>query len=65
MKISAWHKARGDIVEWWWGWGNYDIVYMSKVFTEEYSPDIPEPFNAKKIIKGGTGYGLDNALPPE
>ena len=65
MKISAWHKAKGDTVEWWWGFGDYDIVYMSKVFTEEYSPDIPEPFNAKKIVKGGTGYGLDNVLLPE
>lgn len=65
MKISAWHKAKGDTVEWWWGFGDYDIVYMSKVFTEEYSPDIPEPFNTKKIIKGGTGYGLDNVLLPE
>lgn len=21
MKISAWHKAQGDTVEWWWGVG--------------------------------------------
>ena len=65
MKLSAWHKARGDIVEWWWGWGQYDRVYMSKVFDETYSPDIPEPVNAAEIIKGGTGYGLDNRLPDE
>jgi len=65
MKISAWHKAQGDIVEWWWGWDQYDIVYMSKVFDETYTPDIPEPINAKKIIKGGTGYGLENTLPYE
>lgn len=19
MKLSAWHKAQGDTVEWWWG----------------------------------------------
>lgn len=65
MKISAYHKARGDDVEWWWGWGQYDRVYMSKVFDETYSPDHPEPANAKEIIKGGTGYGLDNKLPDE
>lgn len=65
MKISAWHKAQGDSVEWWWGFGEYDVVYKSKVFTDEYSPDIPDPFNARKIVKGGTGYGLDNVLPPE
>lgn len=65
MKLSAWHKARGDQVEWWWGWGQYDRVYMSKVFDETYTPDIPEPVNAAEIIKGGTGYGLDNRLPAE
>lgn len=65
MKLSAWHKSRGDTVEWWWGWGQYDRVYMSKVFDETYSPDIPEPVNAAEIIKGGTGYGMDNKLPDE
>lgn len=65
MKISAWHKAQGDDVEWWWGWGQYDRVYMSKVFDEIYTPDMPEPLNAAEIIKGGTGYGLDNKLPDE
>ena len=38
---------------------------MSKVFDETYTPDIPEPLNADEIIKGGTGYGLDNKLPDE
>ena len=65
MKISAYHKAQGDEVEWWWGWGQYDRVYMSKVFDETYTPDHPEPVNANEIIKGGTGYGLDNKLPDE
>ena len=65
MKISAFHKAQGDEVEWWWGWGQYDRVYMSKVFDDTYSPDHPEPVNTKEIIKGGTGYGLDNKLPDE
>ena len=52
-------------MEWWWGWGQYDRVYMSKVFDETYTPDIPEPVNAAEIIKGGTGYGPDNKLPDE
>lgn len=65
MKISAWHKSMGDTVEWWWGFGHYDRVYMSKVFDETYTPDMPEPLNADEIIKGGTGYGLDNKLPYE
>lgn len=65
MKLSAWHKAQGDTVEWWWGFGEYDRVYMSKVFDGTYSQDVPEPLNAKEVIKGGTGYGLDNQLPDE
>ena len=57
MRISAYHKARGDTVEWWWSdFFHYDIVYMSKIFSDAYSKDIPEPINADKVIKGGTGY---------
>ena len=57
MRISAWHKAQGDEVEWWWtDFVHYDIVYMSKIFSDAYSPDVPEPMNADKVIKGGTGY---------
>ena len=63
MKISAWHKAKGDTVEWCLPLSQYDIVYQSKVFDETYSPDINWTPQADKIIKGGTGYGLDNKLP--
>jgi hypothetical protein len=65
MKLSAWHKAQGDTVEWWWGFGEYDRVYMSKVFDTTYSADQPEPLNTREVIRGGTGYGLDNRLPDE
>lgn len=70
MKISAWHKAAGDSVEWYeplTAWTNPpDRVYMSKVFT--FTPDFPHPVNAKEIIKGGTGYSYPDGkpdLPPE
>lgn len=57
MRISAWHKAQGDTVEWWLGdLFHYDLVYMSKIFSSSYSPNVPEPMNADKVIKGGTGY---------
>lgn len=57
MRISAYHKACGDTVEWWWtDFIHYDIVYMSKIFSDAYSPDVPEPLNADKVYKGGTGY---------
>jgi hypothetical protein len=38
-------------------------VYQSKVFDDTYSPDIEWTPMADKVIKGGTGYGLDNKLP--
>ena len=57
MRISAYHKAKGDHVEWWLGdLFHYDLVYMSKVFSDSYSPNTPEPLNCDKVIKGGTGY---------
>lgn len=55
MKISAYHKALGDDVEWYIPWGEeYDIVYLSKVFS--FTEDFEDCVNAKKVIKGGTGY---------
>lgn len=79
MRISAYHKAQGDTVEWWWSdFIHYDIVYMSKIFSDAYSPDIPAPLNADKVIRGGTGYAIrlengievlnqqkNNTLPPD
>ena len=70
MKISAWHKAQGDHADWclwpWWiALETYDRIYVSKVFDKSYSKEIDEPYNAKEIIYGGTGYGLDNRLSNE
>lgn len=65
MKISAFHKAQGDTVEWCFPMSHYDIVYQSKVFDDTYSPDIDWTPNTDKLIKGGTGYGLNNTLPSE
>ena len=59
MRISAFHKQQGDEVEWWLGdFWHYDIVYMSKIFSDAYSKDVPEPLNADRVIKGGTGYHI-------
>lgn len=59
MRISAYHKANGDNVEWWWSdLIHYDIVYMSKIFSTEYSSDVPAPMNADKISRGGSGYAI-------
>lgn len=61
MKISAWHKANGDSVEWWNPMLTYDRVYSSKVFTFTAENLYLPP----ETIKGGTGYGIYNELPPE
>lgn len=62
MRLSSYHKSKGDLVEWWWSdLVQYDIVYMSKVFSAKYSPDVPEPLNADLVIKGGTGYAIEEA----
>lgn len=65
MKLSRWHKERGDMVEMYDAmFGDYDRVYMSKVFT--HTPDYPYPIsNAKEIYKGGTGYDVHSRLPEE
>lgn len=58
MKISAFHKAQGDHVEWHNPWFHYDLVYMSKVFSNEYTKDYELPIDADRIIKGGSGYAF-------
>ena len=61
MKISAWHKAQGDTVEWWNPLLTYDRVYSSKVFT--FTPE--NPYLPENTVKGGTGYGIYDELPQE
>ncbi len=56
MKLSAYHKGRGDQVEWWKPEGHYDIAYKSRVFTDLYSKDTVIIDNAEQVICGGTGY---------
>jgi len=63
MKISAWHKAQGDIVEWFDAENvkTYDRIYSSKVF--DFTPENPDLPN--HTIKGGTGYDIESKLPQE
>ena len=64
-KISAYHKAHGDSIEWYDPMfsGHCDIVYVSKIFN--FSPDIPFFVDADNVIKGGTGYDIKSSLPDE
>jgi hypothetical protein len=78
MKISAYHKAKGDCVEWYEPMftGHCDKVYVSKVFS--FTPDYEFCIDADEIIEGGSGYAIslvdgkevydptkDKPLPPE
>lgn len=60
MKLSAWHKNRGDIVEWYMPImsASYDKVYSSKVFT--FTP--PEKLLGHNIVYGGTGNDIKKKL---
>lgn len=61
MRISAWHKAQGDSVEWFVPLMRYDRVYASKVFT--FTKD--DPYLPPDAIRGGTGYDVASRLAPE
>lgn len=67
MKISAYHKNRGDSVEWYDPLFHsfrepFDKVYMSKVFP--FTPDYEYFVNAKEIQRGGTGYYYPDGRKP-
>ena len=59
MKISAWHKAQGDHVEWYDPMfsGHMDKVYVSKVFS--FSPDFEYHIDADEVSYGGSGYCIN------
>ncbi len=61
MKLSAWHKAQGDTVEWFDPSREYNTVYSSKVFT--FTPE--DPSLPEDTVKGGTGYKSEILLAPE
>lgn len=62
MKLSAWHKQQGDTVEWYQPLlsGHMDRVYVSKVFSDAYTPDIFFTPDADEVIRGGSGYAISN-----
>ena len=58
MKLSAWHKQQGDLVEWYMPFSErYDKVYVSKVFS--FTPDYDYWINADVVVRGGTGYCIE------
>lgn len=78
MKISAYHKSRGDKVDFVMPLCKYDRIYVSRVFGDEYTTFKDFCFQADEIFYGGTGFAikvqngrevyhkkLDTDLPPE
>ena len=63
MKISAYYKAKGDVVKWWNGFEHYDQVYVSRVFDDTYSTWDDPVINADAVHYGGTGFDIKNKLP--
>lgn len=61
MKLSSYHKSKGDLVEWYDPFNHYDVVYGSQVF--DFSMPMISINNADKVIIGGVAIGLDNKLP--
>lgn len=54
MKLSAYHKQRGDDVSMYMGVEEYDRVYISKVFST--TPISRQVIFAKEVYFGGTGF---------
>jgi hypothetical protein len=70
MKLSTFHKQKGHEVE-LIGFNeinpntlfsnDYDKIYVSKAFTDSFTPDYV--FKIKNVKFGGTGFYFDKALP--
>ena len=64
MKVSGYHKKNGDDVELLLDYDNikdYDIVYISKAFTDTYVDESILEYDNVKY--GGTGFFYDKAEP--
>lgn len=63
MQICSYHEQRGDTVSWYEGplfAGQYDKVYVSKIFSFSKLPVLPPG-----ALIGGTGLDFYNRLQPE
>ena len=73
MKLSAYHKSKGDNVEWWRGisfHSKYDKVYASKIFTFTQMAYIDGNYVdiddlPKDVEIGGSGYYINKKLPDD
>lgn len=60
LKLSGYHKLRGDnvkLLEDWGGIADFDRVYIAKVF--DYSKVPFDPASVPNVVYGGTGFFFD------
>ena len=57
MKLSAYHKQRGDDVSLYMSFGQHDRVYISKVFST--TPIDRQVIFANEIYFGGSGFCIE------
>jgi len=65
MKLSAYHKGRGDLVYLNALLGTYDKMYASCIFTWNARKLTTLPIDHDAAIVGGSGYDLEGELPQE
>ncbi len=58
MKISSYHKQLGSTVEFADMGTYYDVLYVSKIFTESKEPEMSSDYG--RMLLNGIGYELDN-----
>lgn len=65
MKISSYHKSRGDHVS--WGFANPDKVYISCIFSKNlpHAKGVAKYYPGADIQIGGPALGYPNSLPVE
>ena len=59
MQISAYHKSRGDVVEWWSPLmhRSYAVIYCSSIFDFTDKTEVPGD-----AVCGGTGFDVNSRL---
>lgn len=70
MKLSAFHKDRGDSVEWFLPMmkpASFDKIYASTVFQDRPDDDLSDHsyLRPEQMEIGGSGWDLQKNLPPE
>ena len=59
MKLSAFHKAKGDEVEFAVPLIPYDRIYMARVFDDTYTHDDLTAYQCTDVQRGGDGIRIN------